>query len=235
MSTAQHSAGLVKLSGTITRYTCRRADASFFFTESDDMNIGVVAVAAALAGVSRPAVSTASYASAEEPADYLEFDLNGQPVKGWVWRSPFRECDVVDVAAEWRGDHYELAAIARPSDGTISLYPHCSRGTARHVKNAIKWWFWGSISFNLSVIAFMTVLFSFSTRPIEMEDMPTYLTGTSTSAIDERRRTGPEPSGPTRSCRHPRTLIFRHRQQGSHGHFRTAPRRAANFGLRFFR
>jgi len=70
-------------------------------------------------------------------------------VKGWVWRSPFREGDKVEVAAERRGDHYETAGIARPEDRTIALYPHCSRGRARHVKNAIKWWVIGATLFNL--------------------------------------------------------------------------------------
>jgi hypothetical protein len=79
----------------------------------------------------------------EEEADYVEFDLDGQPVKGWVWRSPFKEGDAVEVAAEWRGDHYEAGAIARPADRTLALHPHCSRGRSKHVKNAIKWWFWG--------------------------------------------------------------------------------------------
>ncbi|MDI3384285.1 putative type VI secretion system effector [Xenophilus aerolatus] len=175
MSDTQHPVGLVKLSGTITRYTCQRADASFFFTESDDMKIGVVAVAAALAGVSGPAIATASYASAEEPADYLEFELEGEPVKGWVWRSPFKDGDAVDVAAEWQDDHYEIAAVARPADGIIALYPHCSRGTVRHVKNALKWWFWGSIAFNIFFIAFLTLLFSFSTRPLKSAEIPTHL------------------------------------------------------------
>jgi hypothetical protein len=49
----------------------------------------------------------------------------------------------VEVAAEWQGDHYEAGAIARQSDRMIALYPHCSRGTTKHIKNAVKWWFVG--------------------------------------------------------------------------------------------
>jgi hypothetical protein len=94
-----------------------------------------------LAGQSGQAISTASNASnTEEQADYLQFTLNGVTVKGWVWRSPFKEGDNVDVAAEWQIGHYEIFGIARPSDRMIALYPHCSRGRARHIKNAIKWW-----------------------------------------------------------------------------------------------
>jgi hypothetical protein len=135
----QRPEGLVKLSGTIRNYKVIRASANFVFTDSDKTKLGVVAIAAGLAGLSGQAISTASSAATEENADCVEFDLNGKPVKGWVWRSPFKEGDVVDVAAEWQGDHYEAGGIARPIDHMIALYPHCSRGTARHVKNGAKW------------------------------------------------------------------------------------------------
>jgi hypothetical protein len=135
--------GLVKLSGKITGYHRRREMASFVFRKTDQTRMGVVAIAAALAGLSGQAMATASNAtSMEEEADHVQFRLDGQLVKGWVWRSPFKEGDVVEVAAEWQGDHYEAFGIARPGDRTIALYPHCSRGRARHVKNAIKWWLW---------------------------------------------------------------------------------------------
>src|SRR5690242_669596 len=114
MSNINQLEGMVKLSGTIANYKCTRASASFVFTDSDRTKLGVVAIAAGVAGLSGPAISTASYAaSTEEEADYVEFELDGKPVKGWVWRSPFEEGDEVEVAAEWQGDHYEAGAIAR--------------------------------------------------------------------------------------------------------------------------
>ena len=149
MSVEQQPAGLVKLAGRIENYKVTRAEASFMFTDTDRTKLGVVAIAAGIAGLSGPAISTAAYsASAEEAADYVEFDLNGKPIKGWVWRSPFKEGDAVEVAAEWRDDHYETAGIARPADRVIALCPHCSRGKARHIKNAAKWWLVGTTLFN---------------------------------------------------------------------------------------
>lgn len=139
---------LIKLTGTIKNLKATREHASFVFTESDQTKMGVIAVAAAAAGMGGQAMSTAASASdMEEAADYVEFELNGQPVKGWVWRNPFHEGDIVDVAAEWQNDHYETFGIARPRDKTIALYPHCSRGKARHNKNAIKWWLIGGGGF----------------------------------------------------------------------------------------
>ena len=133
------------LKGRITNYKRKREEASFVFTDDDREGLGAIAMAASLAGLSGQAISTASAAaSAEEDADYLEFEIDGKPVKGWVWRSPFREGDDVEIAVEWRGEHYELCAIARPADRLVALYPHCSRGGGSHWRNAWKWWLLGT-------------------------------------------------------------------------------------------
>ncbi|WP_199032828.1 putative type VI secretion system effector [Ralstonia sp. ASV6] len=156
MSAEQQPEGLVKLTGTIENYRVTREEASFVFTDTDRTKLGVTAIAAGIAGLSGPAIATAANAaSAEEHADYVEFDLDGKPIKGWVWRSPFNNGDDVEVAAEWREDHYETAGIARPIDRIIALYPHCSRGKARHIKNAAKWWF---IGVSMWVLAFALVM-----------------------------------------------------------------------------
>jgi hypothetical protein len=132
---------LLKLSGTIRQLKRERGQASFVLTQADRAGMGAIAIAAGLAGLGGQAISVASAAaSAEEDADYLEFELDGKQVAGWVWRSPFSEGDVVDVAAYWDGKRYQLQAIARPSDGLTALYPHCSRGKRAHVGNAVKWW-----------------------------------------------------------------------------------------------
>ncbi len=146
--------GLVKLSGQIAGYKVTRGEASFVFTESDQARFGVIAIAASLAGMGAQAVSVASNATAmEEEADHVEFTLNGHQVSGWLWRSPFREGDVVDVAAEWRTDHYEVLGVARPADRTIALYPHCTRSRVKHIRNAFKWWVYTSMLFELGMVA----------------------------------------------------------------------------------
>ncbi len=137
--------GLEVLRGRISHYQAERHFADFVFTDQDRKGMGVLAVAAGLAGLSGQAVGMASAAgSTKEEADYLQFEIDGKPVKGWVWRSPFQEGDRVEVAAEWQADHYELYAIARPADNTIALYPHCSRGSKSHWRNAWEWWLIGS-------------------------------------------------------------------------------------------
>lgn len=151
--------GLVRLTGVIADYKVMRAGASFVFTDGDCNALGVVAVAAAIAGLSGAAISTAANATnAEEDADYVEFNLGGNAVRGWVWRSPFKEGDEVEVAADRRADYYEVAGIARPLDRIVALYPHCSRGRVRHIKNAVKWWFVGTTLLFILVLLFMSMM-----------------------------------------------------------------------------
>ncbi len=151
--------GLVRLSGTITGYSVRRESASFVFTETDQTKFGVIAIAASLAGMGGQAMAMASNATAlEEEADHVEFAIDGRKVSGWLWRSPFKEGDVVDVAAEWRGDHYECLGVARPADRTIALYPHCTRAKKTHIKNAIKWWIYASLIFEVLLLLLASTL-----------------------------------------------------------------------------
>lgn len=132
---------ILRLTGTIKNYRCTRASASFVFVERNQHQFGAIAVVAALAGMGGQAASVVGAASdMEESADFLEFDLDENHVEGWVWRSPFKDGDTVVVAAERWGEQYEAYGVARPSDRTIALYPHCSRGKRRHIKNAVKWW-----------------------------------------------------------------------------------------------
>ncbi len=134
-------ATLVKLSGRIENYKCTRASASFVFTPADRTTMGAVAVAAGAAGLGGQAVALAANSgSLEEDADFIEFTLDGTTIEGWVWRSPFKEGDEVEVAAERRGNAFEAFGVARPADKTIALYPHCSRGRSRHYFNAARWW-----------------------------------------------------------------------------------------------
>jgi hypothetical protein len=133
---------LLKLSGKISSYDRKRLSASFVFTESDQTKIGVLAVASATAGLAGHAAIMSNYSSAmEEEADYVQFELDGKRIKGWLWRSPFKEGDEVVVAVEKKLEHYELYGMMRPMDKVIALCPHCSRGRIRHIKTIVKWWF----------------------------------------------------------------------------------------------
>ena len=138
----------IVLRGKIQGYSVRREAANFFFTQTDQRALGMVAIGAAMVGASGAAMSTAiSTSETEEEADHVEFTVDGRPVRGWVWRSPFAEGDDVEVVAQREGEHYAAVAIARPLDRMIAMYPHLSRGSRAHILNSLKWWFWGMTAF----------------------------------------------------------------------------------------
>jgi len=154
---------LIKISGTIRHYTCERGEASFVLTRKDKAKMGMVSVALAAAGMGGQAIATASNsASLQEEADYVEFDLGGKKVKGWLWRSPFKEGDVVDAAVVWKGEYFELVALANPADRTIALYPHCVRGRRAFYMLVFRWWFIFSGIFSPAAILFVFIAFGFN-------------------------------------------------------------------------
>ena len=88
----------VTLKGKIEKYSCSRRSANFVSPQADGPT---GAVAAALAGESGIAVSLISASgNVSEEADYVEFSIAGQAVKGWLKQSVFSEGDHVEVVAE---------------------------------------------------------------------------------------------------------------------------------------
>jgi hypothetical protein len=75
-----------------------------------------------------------------EEADLLEFDLDGKPIKAWVWQSVFNDGDEVEVVAERWGDAWQGFGIRRVSDSIVALHPHCSRGRNAHYKTVVESW-----------------------------------------------------------------------------------------------
>jgi len=135
----------IVLNGKIRKYRVERGSANFYFTDTEQKALGMAAIGAALVGASGVAMGTAISASdIKEEADQVEFEIDGICVSGWVWRSPFSEGDEVTVVAERDGESYSIAAIVRPQDRMIAMYPHLSRGRLAHFLNAVKWWLLGS-------------------------------------------------------------------------------------------
>jgi hypothetical protein len=143
--TSQPSTQLLR--GRISNYRKTRRSQDFFFTDADRSRMGATAIAAGLAGLGGIAVGLSGMAmDTTEEADLLEFDLDGRPVKAWVWSSVFKEGDEVEVVTEQSGGTWQAYGIRRIGDKIVALHPHCSRGRYAHYKVAVKWWLIVSIS-----------------------------------------------------------------------------------------
>ncbi len=131
------------LSGVIENYSCARASANFFFADEDFENSSAITMSAAVLGLGAQAIgSHFQEADAEEISDRVEFYINGKLVKAWLWRSPFKDGDAVEVVAMKTKSDFEFEgyAVARPKDRIVALYPHLSRGRISHFIYAIKLW-----------------------------------------------------------------------------------------------
>ncbi|ACR27967.1 putative type VI secretion system effector [Burkholderia glumae] len=134
-STSSASTRLLK--GRIRNLRKTRRNQDFFFSAADRARMGATAIAAGLGGLGGVATGLSGMAmDTTEEADLLEFDLDGEAIRAWVWRSVFSEDDEVQVVAEWTETHWQGYGLYRPSDAIVALHPHCSRGRYAHYRAA---------------------------------------------------------------------------------------------------
>ncbi|AOJ17966.1 hypothetical protein WJ11_00690 [Burkholderia cenocepacia] len=127
------------LRGRIHNLHKTRRTQDFFFTAADRARMGTTAVAAGLAGLGGVATGLSGMAmDTTEEADLLEFDLDGKPIRAWVWQSVFNEGDEVEVVAEQAETHWQGYGLYRPDDAIVALHPHCSRGRHAHYRAAFR-------------------------------------------------------------------------------------------------
>lgn len=138
---AQTTAGSQLLRGHIHNLRKKRCRRDFLFTANDRAKMGATSIAAGLAGLGGVAAGLGAMAmDTAEEADLLEFELDGKPVKAWVWLSIFKEGDEVEVVVEPAGDGWLGYGIRRISDRIVALHPHCSRGRYAHYRASARWW-----------------------------------------------------------------------------------------------
>ncbi|BEV18005.1 hypothetical protein HBDW_47930 [Herbaspirillum sp. DW155] len=134
-----NSNDLQKLSGHIKNFRKSRETANFFFTARDQSNMRLGAILWGLIGDSGQAATLSNYASSmEDMGDYVQSELDGRSLAGWLWGSPFKEGDYVEAAVKKQGSRYELFALYKPEERTIALYPHCIRGTRAFLRIALQ-------------------------------------------------------------------------------------------------
>ena len=145
------------LRGRIRNYKVTRTTEAFFLSNLDRGATGLAAIAAAAAGMSGIGAGLMSLGGEEEEADLVEFTLDGhEQVQGFVWKSPFKEGDQVEVVAQKVGEVWKAFGIKRPKDSVVALHPHCSRGRKAHWRVVFSYWW--KISLAL-VIVFAAVLY----------------------------------------------------------------------------
>ncbi|WP_176096852.1 putative type VI secretion system effector [Burkholderia cepacia] len=148
------------LRGRIGNLRKSRCSQDFSFTDADRAKMGATAIAAGLVGLGGVAVGLGGMAmDTTEEADLIEFELDGKPVKAWVWWSVFSEGDEVEVVAERWGETWQAFGVRRLSDKIVALHPHCSRGRFAHYRASFKW---GGVFFAAAMITAYFIIACFA-------------------------------------------------------------------------
>ncbi|MFX1765941.1 hypothetical protein PWP93_25800 [Paraburkholderia sp. A1RI-2L] len=160
MTINRQAPSTVLLRGRIHNLRKTRCSQDFFFNDLDRAAIGATAIAASLAGLGGIAVGLSGVTmDTTEEADLLEFELDGKPVKAWVWWSVFAEGDEVEVVVERWGDTWQAFGIRRISDKIVALHPHCSRGRFAHYRTSFKW---GGMAFAAAMLVIYFIMTCFA-------------------------------------------------------------------------
>ena len=151
------SAGMSLLRGTISSYRKQRQIKDFLITPAERGATGAAAILAALAGQGGAAVAGMNAVNIREAADFVEFELSGQSIKGWLTFAPFKNGDEIVIVASPEEGEWHVFGIMR-SDYVTALHPCCSRGRHSHFKATVKWWLIiSSVLMTGSLILFLIV------------------------------------------------------------------------------
>jgi hypothetical protein len=137
---------MVLLRGEISGLNRSRRSHDFVLTEVQHQQVGATAIAASVMGMGATGIGLIGMAgNADEEADWVEFELDGNQVKGWLWMMPMRNGDNVEVVAEPIGNNrYVAYAVKRDGDDLLAVYPHATAGRKVHYRKSVKAWAWCS-------------------------------------------------------------------------------------------
>lgn len=149
----------VLLRGTISRLERSRRSHDFVLNRVQHQKIGVTAIAAAAMGLGAASMGLISIAgNSDEEADWVEFELNGKQMNGWLWMMPMRNGDIVEVVAEpIEINRYMIYAVKRDGDDLLAVCPHATAGRIVHYRKSVKTWMWCSILACLIPILFIVM------------------------------------------------------------------------------
>jgi hypothetical protein len=137
---------MVLLRGAISGLNRSRRNHDFVLTRVQHQQVGATAIAASVMGMGATGIGLIGMAgNADEEADWVEFELDGNQVKGWLWMMPMRNEDIVEVVAEPIGNNgYVAYAVKRNVDDLLAVYPHATAGRKVHYRKSVKVWAWCS-------------------------------------------------------------------------------------------
>ncbi|WP_167056683.1 putative type VI secretion system effector [Burkholderia sp. Ax-1719] len=128
------------IKGTISHLKTQRRRQDFVMSPAQHGYMETTAAGAALMGMGSQAMGLVNISgNSEEEADWVEFELDGKPMRGWVWKMPMSDGDQVEVVAESAGQgRYVVYSIRRPEDSVVATFPHANCGTKALYRRVMK-------------------------------------------------------------------------------------------------
>ncbi len=136
----QANRSVVRIIGTVTNLQTSAASEDFVFGVRDRAAGNVAAIGLAAGGLAGAATGAAiSSGDAADKVTTFACDVGTQRVTGRFGEVTFVEGDEVEVVGSVYADTFSALAITRPSDRTIWMHPHCSRGTKAYLRFCLRW------------------------------------------------------------------------------------------------
>jgi hypothetical protein len=125
--------------GTLTELSINDAEVNLV-SDVQSTSAGGIAVGLATAGLAGAATNALlAEAGARDNVQTFSATVAGERIVGCVSKVSFRDGDEVECAIDRQPDGTLVAyAIRRPTDRTVWMFPHCSRGRRKHWLYALK-------------------------------------------------------------------------------------------------
>lgn len=132
------------LKGVISNLKTQRRRQDFVTSDAQRGYIEAAAAGAALMGMGAQAMGLVNIsANSAEEADWVEFELDGNAMRGWMWKMPMSNGDYVEVVAESAGrGRYVVYSIRRPEDDIVAVFPHAMCGRPALYRRVMKMMLW---------------------------------------------------------------------------------------------
>ncbi len=136
----QTNHSVVRIVGTVADLQTSITSENFVFGSGDRSAGGIAAVGLATAGLAGAATGAAmSSGDAADKVTAFECKVGSQRVTGRFGEVTFAEGDQIEVVGALFNSELGALAVTRPSDRTIWMHPHCSRGTKAYRRFCWRW------------------------------------------------------------------------------------------------
>ncbi|WP_250529339.1 putative type VI secretion system effector [Caballeronia sp. ATUFL_F1_KS4A] len=134
----------VLLRGRMENFQRTRRSHDFVLSQLAQRGVGATALASAAMGSGGASIGLINMAmNSDEEADWVEFELDGKSIRGWMWLMPMRKGDEVEVVAELLPDgRYMAYSVQRVSDSLVAICPHVFCGRKPYQRLIAKYLFW---------------------------------------------------------------------------------------------